>query len=293
MKSKHLQSKVVYFLAGITVANGISYLSGNNNEKETVANSAPVPSELDNPIDCKYLYFPTKNCKSSAEDSQDEVSLKVSKAISPPESSPTSQSVPLPKISVYGLANTLSSNNKPSISQPKKLSNKVTKRGRISANIRSQNGNRRKSSPSNNLTAKANLTNSDINRLIPVSNNPSKNYNSNLDPALNNNQATPVVLTNNPPSELFEATAQPELKSNQIQAALSANNGAGSIPQTQAQELPVSTNLQSNTNQLNPELTSSKIEAPQNIYNAQPEFYKRQINLELTISRSQPQLPFQ
>jgi hypothetical protein len=279
-------------MAGITVANGINYIYGNNNQNQTAASSATVPSEFENPIDCKYLYFQSKNCQSSAENSQDELSIKVSKAIYPPESSNTSQNFPPPKFSVYGLANTLSSNNKPSISQPKKLSNKVTRSSRISANHRTQNGNRQRYSPSSNLTAKKNLKNSDINRLIPVYNTQLNNYNSNLDSGLNNNQATPIVLTNSPTSELLERTAQPELNSNQIQAALPANKATGSIPQTQAQELPVSTNLQSNTNQLNPELTSSKIEAPQNIYNAQPEFYKKQINLELTLSRSQPQLPF-
>ena len=292
MRSKHLQSKVIYFMAGITVANGISYISGNNNQNQTTANSTPVPSELDNPIDCKYLYFQSKNCQSSAKDSQDELSLKVSSAISPQESSNTSQSSPLPKLSVYGLANTLSLNNKASISQPKKLSNKVTKRSRSSANLRSKNANRRRYSPSDNLVAKTNLTSSDINRLIPVSNNPLKNYNPNLDSGLNNNQAEAIVLTNSPTPELVDRTTQPELNPNQIQPALSANNGAGSIPQTQAQEQLSSTNLPSNTNQLNPELTSSKVETPQNIYNAQPEFSKKPINLELIISRSQPQLPF-
>ncbi|MGB3206546.1 MAG: hypothetical protein WBB28_16280 [Crinalium sp.] len=292
MISKRLQSKVIYFMAGLTVANGINYISGNNSQNETVANSAPVPSELDNPIDCKYLYFKSKNCQSSAEDSQDELLLKVSKAISPPGSSNTSQSSPLPKLSVYGLANTLSLNNKPSISPPKKLSNKVARRSRSSANLRSKNANRRRYFPSDNLVAKTNLTSSDINRLIPVSNNQLKNYNPNLDAGLNNNQAEAILLTNSSTSELFDSTRQPELNSHQIQPTLSANNGADSTPQTQAQELPASTNLPSNTNQLNPELISSKIEAPQNIYKAQPEFAKKPINLELIISRSQPQLPF-
>ncbi len=292
MRYKRLQSKVIYFMAGITVANGINYISGNNSQNDTAASSAPVPTELDNPIDCKYLYFQTKNCQSSAEDSHDELPLKVSSAISPPESSNTSKNVSLPKLSVYGLANTLSSNNKASISQPKRLSNKVTRRSRTSANLRSKNANRRRYSPTDNLVAKTNLTNSDINRLIPVSNTQLNNYNSNLNSGLNTNQATPVVLTNSPTSASVAITAQTEVKLNQIEPALSANNGAALIAETQAQELPASTNLPSNINQLNPELTSSKIEAPQNIYNAQPEFSKKPINLELIISRSQPQLPF-
>ena len=251
-----MNSKIACLIASLTLVPSLISCSSNTTSQNETA--ATTTSAVDNPIECQYMYFKTKDCKPSTPSSPIAVSQNTYK----PE---LSSNISTPESSIPDLVSNILSDSRNLASPPSQLSSNPANKPQNSANS---------TSPSRRSNSNSNLVPPNTVTQLLATNRQGENSNYNLD-YTNNNQTTFPRVTNTPTIEFSQPTVVTEVTTDELQLPSSRNNNLAKSSPTQAQELPQPRNLQIPTNQFNAELTPNNIQeqisylTPQQVSNNQ------------------------
>ncbi|MGB3206545.1 MAG: hypothetical protein WBB28_16275 [Crinalium sp.] len=238
-----MNSKIACLIASLTLVTSLISCSNNTNSQNETA--ATTTSAVNNPIECQYMYFQTKDCKPSTPSSpialsQNTYKPEFSSNISTSESSPTN------------LVSNILSGSRNLASPPNQLSSNP-------ANTQNFANSTSPSRPFSNSNSNLVTTNTVTQLSAPNRQLETSNYN--LD-YTNNNQTIFPGVTNTPTIEFSQQTVATGVTTNELPLPSSRKNNLVKSSQTQVQELPPPRNLQLPTNQFNAELTPNKIQEP-------------------------------
>ncbi len=273
-----MKSKIACLIASLTIVPSLVSCSSTTKSQNptTITPTASTTSKIDNPIECQYMYFATKNCQPSTPSSPTALSQNTYK----PE---LSSSISTPESSTPDLVSKILINSINPLSPPNQLSSNFPSQPQNSGNLTSPSHRLSKSDQLAKLTPNSNLINSNTVTQFSATNSKLETSDYNLD-YTNNNPTTSPVVTNAPIIELSQPTVVTEVNTNEWRSPSSRNNNLAKSSPTQAQELPQHQNLQLPTNQFNAELTPNKIQE-QTPYFTPQQVSNNQINSNLNTNR--------